>query len=93
MEDKGCQESVLVIRVSVIWYCFEISASIFEFSSGEQEAIVHWPLLGAFLIPPVLLVVGDSTSQMAALTGTGFSIFARSAGDISASNPFFPALI
>jgi len=35
----------------------DFSASIFGFSSGEKEAVVYWSLLGAFLIPPVPLVV------------------------------------
>ena len=35
----------------------EFSASIFGFSSCEKEAVVYWPLLGAFLIPQVTLMV------------------------------------
>jgi hypothetical protein len=49
VEHKGYEKSVFVI-----WYCFELSASIFEFSCGEEESVVYWPLLGAFLMPPVL---------------------------------------
>jgi hypothetical protein len=30
---------------------FEFSASIFEFSSGEKEAFIFWPLLGVFPYP------------------------------------------
>jgi len=35
----------------------DFNASIFGFSSGEQEAVVYWLLLEAFLIPPVPLMV------------------------------------
>jgi hypothetical protein len=58
------RKEVLVIGILVIWYCFEFRISIFGFSRRREP--FPRPLLGAFLIQPVLLVVADYFSSLSA---------------------------
>ena len=57
LEASWERQLVSVIWILVIWYCFEFRISIFGFRSHRNPSL--WLLLGAFLIPPVLLVVAD----------------------------------